>query len=114
MMYAVVILVMLLMISIFINYNLLKKTEKQEEYLDELEQTLIGYDAFVVRLYQKVRDGLLAARTADTLGSFESDDETGSIFKALKEIIEEINEEFAWQENDQEINSTLPKRPNKQ
>lgn len=107
-------IVMLLMVSIYINYNLLKKTEKQEEYLDELEQTLIGYDAFVVRLYQKVRDGLMAARTADTIGSFESDDETGAIFKALKEIIEEINEEFAWQENDQETSSTSPKRPNKQ
>jgi len=109
-----IITTILLMLSLYINFNLLRKTEKQEEYLDEMEQTLLGYDAFVINLYQKVKNGLAAARTADTLGSFESDDETGAIFKSLKDIIEDINEEFAWQENDQKINSTSTKTPNKQ
>jgi hypothetical protein len=89
-----IIVTILLMISLYINYNLLRKTEKQEEYLDEIEQTLLGYDAFVINLYQKVKNGLAAARTADTLGSFESDDETGYVFKELKDIVGQLNGDF--------------------
>jgi hypothetical protein len=88
----------LLLASILINVNMLRKIEKQEEYVDEMESTLIGYDTFVARIYVKCKTGLEAARTADRLGSFESDDETGAIFTSLVDIIEDINKEFAWQD----------------
>lgn len=109
----VLILVILLGVSAYVNYNTLKKLETQEDYIKELEETLLGFDAFVIRLYQKAKNGLLAARTADQLGSFESDDETGAIFTSLKDIIEDLNKEFEWQENEAEINSTSRTRRNK-
>ena len=102
---AIVILLTLLGISVYVNINTLRKLEEQEDYVKEMEETLIGFDAFVIQLYGKVKNGLRAARTADTLGSFESDDETGAIFTNLKEIIEDINKEFEWQENEAETNS---------
>lgn len=106
-------LVILLSISAYVNYNTLKKLETQEDYIKELEETLIGFDAFVIKLYQKAKNGLIAARTADQLGSFESDDETGAIFTSLKDIIEDLNKEFEWQENEAEINSTSRTKRNK-
>ena len=110
---AIVILLTLLGISVYVNINTLRKLEEQEDYVKEMEETLIGFDAFVIQLYGKVKNGLRAARTADTLGSFESDDETGAIFTNLKEIIEDINKEFEWQENEAETNSISRKRQNK-
>lgn len=95
---AIIILSVLLVASVFININMLRKIEKQEDYVEEMESTLIGYDTFVARLYAKCKIGLNAARTADRLGSFESDDETGAIFETLVDIIEDINQEFAWQD----------------
>jgi hypothetical protein len=109
----IILLVILLSVSAYINYNTLKKLEAQEDYIKELEETLIGFDAFVIRLYGKAKNGLLAARTADQLGSFESDDETGAIFTSLKDIIEDLNKEFEWQENEAETNSTSPTRRNR-
>ena len=109
----IVILLILLGISVYVNYNSMRKLENQEDYVKELEETVLGFEAFVVRLYSKTKSGLQAARTADTLGSFESDDETGAIFTSLKDIIEDINKEFEWQENEAETSSTLPKRQNK-
>lgn len=110
---AIVILLTLLGISVYVNINTLRKLEEQEDYVKEMEETLIGFDAFVIQLYGKVKNGLKAARIADTLGSFESDDETGAIFTNLKEIIEDINKEFEWQENEAETNSISRKRQNK-
>lgn len=109
----IIVLLILLGISVFVNINTLRKLEEQEDYVKEMEETLIGFDAFVLQLYSKVKNGLIAARTADTIGSFESDDETGAIFTSLKEIIEDINKEFEWQENEAETNSTSRKRQNK-
>jgi len=109
----IILLVILLGISAYVNYNTLKKLETQEDYIKELEETLIGFDAFVIKLYQKAKNGLIAARTADQLGSFESDDETGAIFTSLKDIIEDLNKEFEWQENEAETNSTSPTRRNR-
>ena len=110
---AIVILLTLLGISVYVNINTLRKLEEQEDYVKEMEETLIGFDAFVIQLYGKVKNGLKAARIADTLGSFESDDETGAIFTNLKEIIEDINKEFEWQDNEAETNSISRKRQNK-
>lgn len=109
----IIILLTLLGISVYVNVNTLRKLEEQEDYVKEMEETLMGFDAFVIQLYGKVKNGLKAARIADTLGSFESDDETGAIFTNLKEIIEDINKEFEWQENEAETNSISRKRQNK-
>lgn len=111
--FIIVILLIALGVSGYIIYNTMKKLEAQEDYIKEMEETLLGFDAFVIKLYSKAKNGLLAARMADQLGSFESDDETGAIFSSLKEIIEDLNKEFEWQENEAEINSTSRKRQNK-
>jgi hypothetical protein len=87
----IVLVIILLCVSIFINANLLNKLEKQEdqeaitmEYVDELESWIKGFKHDITTAYNNMKQ-------IDSRGSFESDDEVGITFKALKEIIEEIH-----------------------
>jgi len=64
--------------------NLLKQNER-------LEDDLIGTINGVV---QTVNDANQKMKQADIRGSFESDDEVGSVFKELKRIVVELNEQF--------------------
>ena len=64
--------------------NLLKQNER-------LEDDLIGTINGVV---QTVNDANEKMKQADIRGSFESDDEIGSVFKELKRIVVELNEQF--------------------
>tara|TARA_X000000368_G_C22440157_1_gene454349 strand:- start:38 stop:301 length:264 start_codon:yes stop_codon:yes gene_type:complete len=64
--------------------NLLKQNER-------LEDDLIGTINGVV---QTVNDANEKMKQADIRGSFESDDEVGSVFKELKRIVVELNEQF--------------------
>ncbi len=52
--------------------------------VDFLEQVLDG-------TYGTISDTITKMEEIDTLGAFESDDETGSTFKMLKEEIDNLN-----------------------
>jgi HAMP domain-containing protein len=80
------ILVILLGISIFVNVNLLNKVERLEdeaEYTSRLEE-------WVSNIQQDIGTAYSNMKQIDIKGSFESDDEVGTTFKALKEIVDEI------------------------
>ena len=62
---------------IYVIWNLLRKTELLETWLEEFTTTI-----------DSVNDEI---KTIDTLGSFESDDETGAIFKQIQETINRLN-----------------------
>ena len=64
-------------IQLYVIVNLYKK-------VDFLEQVLDG-------TYVTIRDTIDRMKEIDTLGSFESDDETGSTFQMLKEEIDNLN-----------------------
>jgi len=67
----------LLVIEGYIIWNLLKKTELLETWVENFTQRI-----------QKVQDDL---KEIDSQGYFESDDEVGSVFERIKQIIKELD-----------------------
>ena len=87
----IILLVILLGISIYINVNLLKRNEQMEEAQDliandyeELYNKMILFEAVIDDANKKLKE-------IDYKGSFESDDEVGFFFKELKNIQDDIN-----------------------
>ncbi len=59
----------------------------QLEYTNQVEQ-LTEY------MYQMIDEAHQTMKRIDRLGAFESEDETGTTFQLLKEVIDNLNEEF--------------------
>ena len=74
----ITILVILLGTSGYVIWNLNRKLEHMESWVE----------SFVLR----VRDTYNNMMDVDSKGHFESDDEVGSIFQGIKSIITELNE----------------------
>ena len=64
--------------------NLLRQNEQLE---DDLVGTISGVVTTITQANEKMKQ-------ADIRGSFESDDEVGSVFTELKRIVNELNEQF--------------------
>ena len=64
--------------------NLLRQNEQLE---DDLVGTING-------VVQTITDANQRMEQADIRGSFESDDEGGTVFTELKSIVKELNEQF--------------------
>ena len=58
---------------------------------EQLEDDLVGTINGVV---QTITDANERMKAADIRGSFESDDEVGTVFTELKGIVKELNEKF--------------------
>lgn len=87
----IILLVILLGISIYVNVNLLKRNEQLEEAQDliandyeDLYNKMLLFEAVIDNANKKLKE-------IDYKGSFESDDEVGFFFKELKNIQEDIN-----------------------
>ena len=80
----------LLIGSLYVNYNLFRKLEVLE---DEIESNLNIFRG----IYTTMKE-------IDSTGAFESDDEVGSVFTDLKEIVERneqlLNSEFGKEEGE--------------
>jgi len=90
----IIILSVLLVASIFVNINQIRKQEQQEDYIEDLENSNTEYYTFHQQLKTKVGEINSRMRSVDRLGSFEADDETGFIFTELKDILEDLNRGF--------------------
>ena len=75
-----IILLVLLIICLYIIYNLNKKTEHYETLFEQLKQ--------------KVSDTNSNINEIDVRGSFSSDDEIGFYYKYIKELQNEISKYF--------------------
>jgi hypothetical protein len=64
--------------------NLLKQNEQLE---DDLTDTVMDTN-------QTISDAVQQMKQVDIRGSFESDDEVGSVFESLKQIIEKLNKKY--------------------
>ena len=64
--------------------NLLKQNE-------QLEDDLVGTISGVVQTINEANEKM---KQADLRGSFESDDEVGTVFTELKGIVTDLNEQF--------------------
>ena len=71
------ILVILILTEGYVIWNLMRKTELLETWVEEFTTTI-----------DLVNNEI---KTIDALGSFESDDETGAIFKQIQETINRLN-----------------------
>ncbi len=91
---AVIITSVFLLASVLLNFNQMRKQEKLEEYIEELENSNTNYYTFYTDLKKLSNESYSRMRQIDRIGSFESDDEIGFIFKDIKLIIEELNRKF--------------------
>ena len=90
----IIILSVVLAISFFVNYNQLRKQEAQSDYIEELETSNTEYYTFYQQLKTRLGESNSKLKQLDRLGSFEADDETGFVFKELKDIVEDLNRGF--------------------
>ena len=90
----IVILSILLLASVFVNINQLRKQEAQSDYIEELENSNTEYYTFFQKLKTQIGESNSKLKQIDRLGSFESDDETGFAFKELRDIYDDLNRGF--------------------
>ena len=85
--------VVIIILSVTI-YRLMKRIETMEDYVDDVEKSNDEYFNFFTSLKTRVTDSYSHLKNIDRLGSFESDDETGYIYKELKKVIEALKQGF--------------------
>ncbi len=71
------ILGLFILVEGYVIWNLMRKTELLETWVEEFTNTIDVVNNEI--------------KTIDALGSFESDDETGAIFKQIQETINRLN-----------------------
>lgn len=87
----IIVLALLLAISVYANFNQIRKQEEKEEYIEDLEKSNTEYYTFYQELKNRIGESNSRLKQIDRLGSFESDDETGHIFQELKDIMDKLN-----------------------
>ena len=80
-----IILSIIVCISLYINVNLLLKLEKAKDRSDLLQDE-------VNVTYKTITNTLETMKVIDSKGGFESDDEVGAVFDALKEELYKLKE----------------------
>ena len=90
----IIVLSVVLLISILFNINLLRKLEASEDYVSDLENSNTEYYTFFDSIKKRMNQSNSKLKQIDRLGSFEADDETGFIFRELKDIVEKLNQGF--------------------
>ena len=73
-----IILGLLVLTEGYVIWNLTKKTELLETWIENFSDR-------ITRVQQELKD-------IDSTGHFEADDEVGSIFDSIKEVINELND----------------------
>ena len=92
--YIIITLTLIIGVLGFTTIRLMKRVETMEDYVAEVEKSNDEYFKFFSQLKTRVTDSYSHLKNIDRLGSFESDDETGYIYKELKKIIEALKQGF--------------------
>ena len=90
----IIILSILLIISVYVNINQMRKQESQEDYITDLETSNTEYYNFFQSLKTKLGEANSQIKNADRLGAFEASDEVGTSFKIIREVMEDLNRGF--------------------
>jgi hypothetical protein len=93
MLVTIIILSVLSIILIFTTLNLLRKNEAYEDVVEEQE-------VLIADIASKIDSSMKQMKDLDKLGAFESDDDTGFIFKNLYEVIEELEKYYGSEEKE--------------
>lgn len=80
----IIILSVTLIGTLFVIYNLLRKYEQGEEYIENLETWVTHFSKTITDMNKEIKK-------IDRKGAFSSDDEVGYFFKELKVIIGKLN-----------------------
>lgn len=102
--------VILLIASIYINVNLLKKFETMEEMAENSVDELLKNEKFLIELKTRILSQQSYLRQLDRIGSFEADDETGYFFKEMKDIVNDITVYFGEEPMGDDKTSILEKQ----
>jgi hypothetical protein len=86
-----IILGVLVVVLGFTTFNLLKKTEKQEDIIALRDEILASYQIYLNKLSDIVELSDKKLKEIDHKGSFESDDEIGFFFQSVKQLQETLN-----------------------
>ena len=62
--------------------------------LADAEDAIEGLDALNVHMYTSIQEAYEVMKNIDNKGAFEADDEAGTTFQMLKQVITELNTEF--------------------
>ena len=73
-----IVLGIVILVEGYVIWNLMRKTELLETWVEDFGDR-------VTRVQQELKD-------IDSTGHFEADDEIGSIFESIKEVINELND----------------------
>ena len=89
----IIILSITTIVFLYTTINLLRKNEAHEDVVVEQEE-------LIAEIAKKVDESMARMKDIDKLGSFETDDETGYIFKNLYEVIEDLEKYYGTQEEE--------------
>lgn len=81
-----IITILALLPSLYVNYNLLRKNEKLEEAMDEQYKVIVNVRNLIKESSTKIQE-------IDKNGAFSSDDEIGFFFRSVK-MIQSIMDDF--------------------
>ena len=109
MLLSIIIILILLFVSIYVNINLTKKYEDLEILAENSVETLLENEKFLTELKNRVLSQQSYLRQLDRIGSFEADDETGYFFKEMKDIVSDIAVYFGEPPLDDQKSSILEK-----
>jgi len=73
-----IVLGIVVLVEGYVIWNLMRKTELLETWVEDFGDK-------IVRVQQELKD-------IDSTGHFEADDEVGSIFESIKEVVNELND----------------------
>ena len=84
MLVAVIVLAVILSVTFYTVWNLLRKVERLEDTANDLSEYLYNTSTIIDQMNERVQE-------VDKRGTFESDDEVGFFFEQLKEIQSILN-----------------------
>jgi len=87
-----VILGLMVVILGYTTFNLLRKSEKQEDVINNQATILASYLSYLNKLSDIIEFSSKKLKEIDRKGSFESDDEVGFFFEEIKQIQETLNQ----------------------
>jgi len=76
--YFLILLILLTLVESYVIFNLTRKTERLETWIEDYAQRVIDTQATLKQI--------------DDKGNFEADDEVGIVFQSIKATVDELNE----------------------
>lgn len=86
-----IILIAIVIVQIFIIRNLLKKTERYEETVENQQKEINGRDEFIINMNEVIKKSDVRIRELDVNLMFSGDDDIGFFFETVKNIQNYLN-----------------------